>query len=80
MPVVIFCLDNQQCENLSKALKCQGIIAQMFIGDDASTLGALLEQFRQISQGIVLTTSIYCKGADFVFAVPQAFVIHLTLP
>jgi hypothetical protein len=29
---------------------------------------------------IVVTTSAESKGVDFVFAVPQAFVIHTTLP
>lgn len=33
-----------------------------------------------MSTGIVITTSAACKGADFVFAVPQAFVIHTSLP
>jgi hypothetical protein len=33
-----------------------------------------------MNTGIVLTTSGACKGADFVFAVPQAYVIHTALP
>ena len=44
--------------------------AEVFAGDNAGDLVALLQNFRQLSTGIVLTTSAACKGADFVFAVP----------
>ena len=54
--------------------------AEVFTREDTGELVALLEQLRKMSTGIVLTTSAACKGADFVFAVPQAFVIHTDLP
>ena len=41
---------------------------------------ALLQTFTKLSTGIILTTSRACSGADFVFAVDQAYVIHTALP
>ena len=41
---------------------------------------ALLEDFREMSNVVVLTKSVWCKGVDFVFKLPQAFVIHTVLP
>jgi len=52
----------------------------VFAGDDAGELVGLIEGLKLNSTGIILTTSADSKGADFVFAVPQAYVIHTTLP
>ena len=52
----------------------------LFEGDNAGALNALLDQFKTLCSGIIITTSAASKGADFVFAVPQAFVIHTSLP
>jgi hypothetical protein len=41
---------------------------------------AILESLRGSNNAIVLTTSKYSKGVDFLFAVPQAYVIHTELP
>lgn len=41
---------------------------------------ALLDNLREIEKIIVLTKSPWCKGVDFVFKLPQAFVIHTVLP
>jgi len=43
-------------------------------------LNELLEYLKTSSDTIVLTTSADSKGVDFRFAVPQAFVIHDSLP
>lgn len=43
-------------------------------------LNATLRLLKTSSNAIVTTTSEISKGVDFVFAVPQAFVIHTTLP
>lgn len=41
---------------------------------------ATLESLQASSKVIVLTNSFSSKGVDFVFAVPQAYVIHTLLP
>lgn len=74
--MVIFCENLDACKAYKEQLKN----ALIFCGEDAGELYALLEHFKSLSYGIILTTSAYCKGADFVFAVPQAFVIHTSLP
>ena len=41
---------------------------------------AVLEGLRNTNNAIVITTSKDSKGVDFLFAVPQAYVIHTVLP
>ena len=41
---------------------------------------AFLENLRETANIIILTQSEWCKGVDFVFKLPQAFVIHTILP
>ena len=41
---------------------------------------AILESLRGSSNAIVITTSKDSKGVDFLFEVPQAYVIHTELP
>jgi hypothetical protein len=65
-PVVIFCENLTVCQIYKEQLKD----ALMFCGKDAGELNALLEHFKSLYSGIILTTSAYCKGADFVFTVP----------
>jgi superfamily II DNA helicase RecQ len=54
--------------------------AKVFAGDNVGELNAVLKFLRSSSTAIVLTTSAASKGVDFVFAVPQAFVVHTSLP
>ncbi len=65
-----------QCKELKQLLP----ESKLFAGESAGVLVALLDQFKSLSSCIVLTTSKACKGADFVFNVQQAFVIHIGLP
>ena len=76
MPVIIICASEAQCHKLKATMKA----ADLFIGENAGILVALLAQFRKRTNGLVITTISACLGADFVFAVPLAFVITLTLP
>lgn len=41
---------------------------------------ALLDTLKNVSTGVVITTSAMSCGVDFVFAVPQAFVVHTMFP
>ena len=41
---------------------------------------AILEDLREVEKAIIITKSAWCKGVDFVFKLPQAFVIHTVLP
>ena len=41
---------------------------------------SILKGFRESKNAIVITTSKDSKGVDFLFAVPQAYVIHTILP
>lgn len=78
--MIVFLKDEEECRVWKDKLFGSSLQVEVFAGDNAGNLVALLEQFRLVSQGIILTTSAVCKGADFVFAVPQAFVIHTDLP
>jgi hypothetical protein len=40
----------------------------------------LVRRIKTTKDSIVLTTSVDSKGVDFLFAVQQAYVIHLALP
>jgi hypothetical protein len=40
----------------------------------------LLRRIKTTKDAIVITTSANSKGVDFLFAVQQAYVIHLALP
>jgi hypothetical protein len=73
MPVIIFCSDIQEYKQLLHEAKA-------FAGNQVGELNALLKYCRNSSNAVILTTSADSKGVDFVFAVPQAFVIHTTLP
>lgn len=73
MPVIIFCSDPLTIQKqLPEAL--------VFTGDEVGELNELLKFLKTSSNAIVLTTSADSKGVDFVFATPQAFVIHTVLP
>ena len=52
----------------------------MFAGDEVGELLSILKDLQKCSNGIVITTSHDSKGVDFLFAVPQAYVIHTVLP
>lgn len=54
--------------------------AQVFDGIDVADQMAVLEDLREIANVIILTKSSWCKGVDFVFKLPQAFVIHTVIP
>lgn len=58
------------------------LIPEAFVFDDREIgeASALLKLFREQQNCVVLTTSNTCKGVDFLFKVPQAFVIHTCLP
>ena len=73
MPVIIFCMNPQEYKRLLPESK-------VFVGNDVGELMAILESLRGSSNAIVITTSKDSKGVDFIFAVPQAFVIHTELP
>jgi len=72
-PVIIFCSNPQEYKWLLPESK-------VFVGNDVGELMAILESLRGSSNAIVITTSKDSKGVDFIFAVPQAFVIHTELP
>jgi hypothetical protein len=76
MPVIIICKDLATCCAFSNRIPD----SRVFAGDDAGELVGILDSLRSKSTGVVLTTSAASKGADFVFAVPQAYVIHTVLP
>jgi hypothetical protein len=44
--------------------------AEVFVGDDVGVLQAILENLKNSSNAIVITTSKDSKGVDFLFAVP----------
>jgi len=52
----------------------------VFDGEEVGMLNAILKYCRTSSDAIILTTSAASKGVDFVFSVPQAFVILTSLP
>jgi hypothetical protein len=54
--------------------------AEVFVGDDVGVLQAILEHLRNSSNAIVITTSKDSNGVDFLFAVPQAYIIHTIIP
>lgn len=76
MPVIIICSDLTNCKMFNTAIPN----SVTFAGDDAGELVGLLNNLKTMRTGIVITTSEASKGADFVFAVPQAYVIHTALP
>ena len=41
---------------------------------------SILKGLKKSSNAVVITTSVDSKGVDFLFAVPQAYVIHTVLP
>jgi hypothetical protein len=54
--------------------------AKVFDGNNVGLRMAALNQMRNSANAVVLTTSRVSKGVDFIFSVPQAFVLHLTFP
>ena len=50
------------------------------MGDEVGELMSILKLLKLNSNDIVITTSNDSKGVDFLFAVPQAYVIHTILP
>lgn len=66
MPVIIFCKDLADC----KLYQAQFKQHFLFEGDNAGALNALLDYFKTLSSGIIITTSKASKGADFVFTAP----------
>jgi hypothetical protein len=76
MPVIIICKDLATCYAFSNRIPYSII----FAGDDAGELVGILDNLRSTNTGVVLTTPAASKGADFVFGVPQAYVIHTVLP
>jgi hypothetical protein len=73
MPVIIFCSNPQEYKQLIPE-------AKIFAGDNVGVLLATLKVLRESANPIVITTSKDSKGVDFIFAVPQAYVIHTALP
>ena len=67
------------CENPEAMLKLIPE-AKIFDGIDIGEQMARLEDLREIANIIILTKSEWCKGVDFVFKLPQAYVIHMVLP
>ena len=72
MPVILFCSDPQQYKQLIPE-------AELFVGDEVGELMSILKGLKHSSNSIVITTSNDSKGVDFLFAVPQAYVIHTVL-
>jgi hypothetical protein len=54
--------------------------AKIFAGDEVGELLSILKGLQKSSNAIVITTSKDSKGVDFLFALPQAYVIHTVLP
>ena len=73
MPVIIFCSNPQEYKQLLPD-------AKLFAGNEVGELLSILKSLRKSSNAIVITTSNDSKGVDFLFAVPQAYVIHTLLP
>ena len=76
MPVILLCSTEAQCREWKEQLP----ESKVFAGGDAGELNSILRSLASKKTGAVLTTSADSKGVDFVFAVPQAYVIHTTLP
>lgn len=74
--MILFCSSEDQCREWKEQLP----ESKVFGSEDTGEMVGILDSLTNKSTGIVLTTSAASKGADFVFAVPQAYVIHTTLP
>jgi hypothetical protein len=73
MPVIIFCSNPEEYKNLIPE-------SEVFTGNEVGELMSILKGLRSSSNAIVITTSKDSKGVDFLFAVPQAYVINTILP
>jgi hypothetical protein len=73
MPVIIFCSNPQEYKQLLPGSK-------VFAGNEVGELLSILKSLQKSSSAIVITTSNDSKGVDFLFAAPQAYVIHTLLP
>ena len=71
--MIIFCSNPQQYKQLIPE-------AETFSGDEVGELMSILKGLKLSSNSIVITTSNDSKGVDFIFAVPQAYIIHTILP
>ena len=71
--MIIFCED-------PKAMQALIPEGQIFDGIDVGEQMAILEDLREVDKVIIITKSAWCKGVDFVFKLPQAFVIFTVLP
>lgn len=76
MPVILLCSSEGQCREWKEQLP----ESKVFGSEDAGEMVGILDSLVSQKTGVILTTSAASKGADFVFAVPQAYVIHTTLP
>ena len=73
MPVIIFCSNLKEYKQLIPE-------AEVFAGDEVGELLSILKSLQKSSNAVVITTSKDSKGVDFLFALPQAYVIHTVLP
>jgi hypothetical protein len=73
MPVIIFCSNPHEYKQLLPESK-------IFAGEEVGELLSILKGLRNSSNAIVITTSKDSGGVDFLFAVPQAYVINTVLP
>ena len=62
MPVILF------CENVEEYKK-EFLEARIFDDRDTGQASSLLKFFKKQTNIIVITTSLTCKGVDFLFAV-----------
>ena len=73
MPVILFCENVEEYKNeLPKA--------RIFDDRDPGQASSLLKYFRKQTNCTVITTSVTCRGVDFLFAAQQAYVVHVCLP